>query len=391
MDQDERESDEMIFYQSPKDLNDLANEHYAGIKEIVESRLELVTELLTYVNTGITLQGSNLKDIKVLVIKSKTNIAGVYSVFSETHKSGNTYSDLIKSLKQKSLNVNRLYFVKDFKSNLKNIITSLPDNLLTESKKLNNTLCKFDNWSHNEDTKKIIEWILPYEDFRKSNNKFNWSAADLSNALNCPVCLYCNRQYITNYVHYNGRRFSGQFDHFYGKQDHPILRLSFYNLIPSCSICNTTLKPQYNMTNGLLLHPYLSGFDEKTPNIKFEIPSTFRTDIKADFKITIQADQANSEHIKIKNSIETFQLDSIYQVHKELVRDIYKKTEEINIMSLDSLRRTLKGSNANVDLSEEECYRLYFGTSLNKADYQKRPLSKFNKDIVESLGFNFNL
>lgn len=32
------------------------------------------------------------------------------------------------------------------------------------------------------------------------------------------------------------------FDHWFAKDDHPLLALSFYNLIPSCNICNSSVK-----------------------------------------------------------------------------------------------------------------------------------------------------
>lgn len=48
------------------------------------------------------------------------------------------------------------------------------------------------------------------------------------------VCPYCNRNYIgdinSNTIYH--------LDHFWPKDDYPILAASFFNLVPSCASCN---------------------------------------------------------------------------------------------------------------------------------------------------------
>ena len=48
----------------------------------------------------------------------------------------------------------------------------------------------------------------------------------------------------------------------------------------------------------------------------------------------------------------------------------------------------LRGLLSKVDqkISNEEIYRLAFGTSFEEKDFQKRPLSRMKRDILDELG-----
>ena len=62
------------------------------------------------------------------------------------------------------------------------------------------------------------------------------------------TCHYCNRTYTTDLElkdENSGKNetvVTYQLDHFYEKSQYPYLGLSFYNFIPCCSTCNTTVK-----------------------------------------------------------------------------------------------------------------------------------------------------
>jgi hypothetical protein len=97
----------------------------------------------------------------------------------------------------------------------------------------------------------------------------------LAQKLNLKVCPYCNRNYTLTINKEVVNSHLGKikvvktrpdFDHFFCKSKHPILALSFYNLIPSCAICNRTLKGDVEFSldiqNGHV-HPYLEGFLKK--------------------------------------------------------------------------------------------------------------------------------
>ena len=85
---------------------------------------------------------------------------------------------------------------------------------------------------------------------------------DVARKLNVKTCPYCNMQYTL----YANEMVSGkkaktdgltrfQFDHFFDKLHYPMLSMSFYNLIPSCSICNQGKSAK---ALSLSYHPYYS-------------------------------------------------------------------------------------------------------------------------------------
>jgi hypothetical protein len=184
--------------------------------------------------------------------------------------------------------------------------------------------------------------------------------------------------------------FTGQFDHFYDKDKHPLLRLSFYNLIPSCTLCNTTLKTSAATTTKPLVHPYFAGFDSVSPAVTFGVTPPFLSAPPTNFEITLEVSPGVDNEDEVRESLHVFQLSEIYQTHKDLVRDLHSKMHLFNADSLKDLKRSLKPSKVNANISKEECFRLYFGTSPDISEYQLRPMSKFNRDIMVNLGFSFD-
>lgn len=77
-----------------------------------------------------------------------------------------------------------------------------------------------------------------YESYRKS-----MKLVKIVQIMGVEVCPYCNRNFVENYVtrKENGQRkayFKGDLDHYYSKEEIPALALSFFNLVPSCKVCN---------------------------------------------------------------------------------------------------------------------------------------------------------
>lgn len=69
----------------------------------------------------------------------------------------------------------------------------------------------------------------------------------LSEKMGTNTCTYCNRTYtLTVYEQLNVGEFEGlirpEFDHWLPQSLYPDLTLSYFNLIPSCKVCNSSLK-----------------------------------------------------------------------------------------------------------------------------------------------------
>src|SRR5207253_911367 len=103
----------------------------------------------------------------------------------------------------------------------------------------------------------IINYIFDYERFSKGQG-LEWSAYSLTQNLGLNTCSYCNRNYTLTVIH-NKNKNKGiirpQLDHFLSQTDHPLLALSFFNLIPSCSTCNSNLKGAKAFSISTHLHP----------------------------------------------------------------------------------------------------------------------------------------
>jgi hypothetical protein len=224
-----------------------------------------------------------------------------------------------------------------------------------------------------------------YKNFTNSDKKEH-NAYHLVQALNLKTCPYCNRSYIS-FVKNDEKKTRPQLDHFYPKAIYPFLACSFYNLIPSCSACNLMKHDDDSYTDekaGKLVHPYnvkdsdfsfsytfdnldiLKSIDEK--NIRFEDEEKI--------KITLDT--------KYSKNNEYFQLETIYQNHKDIVIELILKEINYPKSYIEELIKNGFGS-------QEEIYRFIFLNYLGIDDFHKRPPSKLTRDIVEELGILYKI
>ncbi|WP_108702132.1 hypothetical protein [Phytobacter sp. SCO41] len=110
-----------------------------------------------------------------------------------------------------------------------------------------------------------IKKIIDYDSFSDKSKKYN--AYILCSKSKLRTCPYCNHSYsITTYE--TGRGFRPSLDHFYDRARYPHLGLSLYNLVPSCTSCNSSLKNTIDFFKDDHLHPF---FDDE--EIQFKIKS----------------------------------------------------------------------------------------------------------------------
>lgn len=89
---------------------------------------------------------------------------------------------------------------------------------------------------------KDIQGLFNYDAFSK--RKTSWGAYELVRAHGIRVCPYCQLHHVNYYVSNEGGGFRMRppLDHFYPKSIYPYLGVSLFNLIPSCSQCNSGVK-----------------------------------------------------------------------------------------------------------------------------------------------------
>lgn len=205
--------------------------------------------------------------------------------------------------------------------------------------------------------------------FAKKNSPY--SAYDLAEALNIQTCTYCNRIY-TKTVRNPSKITRPEFDHWFPKETYPLLALSFYNLIPSCHVCNSSVKGNIRMSLDNYLHPYVDSY--------LDYKFSYRIDKYNKYKFQITRSVGSKEDTTIK----AFKLEEIYATHQDEIADLIKLRKLYSTKYLLQLRKLLSKSDQAISI--EELYRLAFGTHINEGDFLKRPLSKMKKDILKELG-----
>jgi len=251
-----------------------------------------------------------------------------------------------------------------------NCLYSLEEVLTAKPEKLH----EIATWAKNKKTDYQF-MITKYTNF--TTKKKEYDAYDLAKKLNVNVCPYCNINATYTVIKSNGKKITRpEFDHFYDKDTYPILALSFYNLIPSCHICNSTLKGIEKFSIDTYLNPYSDNFD-KVAKFKLKIEdSTFYHAIKG-FNLTLESDDKRAN-----KNIESFELETLYQNHKDIVLELIQKEAIYNESYLDELLTQYEGT---LFKNKEDLQRLISGGYVTDEEIGKRPLSKLIKDISQEL------
>lgn len=209
-----------------------------------------------------------------------------------------------------------------------------------------------------------------------SKTTSSYNAYDLAEKLNIDVCPYCNRNYTFTIKNKDTKSTRPDFDHFCSKDDYPILALSFYNLIPSCILCNSRLKSTAKFSITTHLHPYQDSFND---NAKFSLKiqnSNFYHDEKG-FEVKIETKEPRAQKI-----IDDFALQTLYDKHKGITLELIQKAEIYNESYIDELFNRYERT---LFKNREDLMRLITCGYITDEEINKRPLSKLIKDISEEL------
>ncbi|MCU5530672.1 hypothetical protein OCA90_07600, partial [Bacillus cereus] len=229
---------------------------------------------------------------------------------------------------------------------------------------------------------KSNRWIFQKKKEKLFDIQEGWGPYQLVMGLDLNVCPYCNRQYISSYYSKNGKT-RGDLDHFFPKKKYPYLALSFYNLIPSCKVCNSSLKNDKDFTYVKNIHPYEEGFEDKylftikarekemntlkrrTGMIEMEsMGKEYNLDFlygnSKEFDITFKEGPTASEKFirKADCNAEIFKLRELYSLHKDCIQDLIKKSIIYNESRINSLMEEFGGKLFD---SEEEILNLVLG------------------------------
>lgn len=199
--------------------------------------------------------------------------------------------------------------------------------------------------------------------------------------INLKVCPYCNRNYIFNFNKNNRVEVTAQLDHFYDKSTYPYLAISLYNLIPSCSTCNL----RKSSKNEDIFYPYNESFNQYAKFVYNGIATQPKNknlnffDIER-IKLNLEAKQ---ESEKVNSHKSVFNLENLYENHKDIVKELLQKSQIYNKSYLDELEQQF--GDGRVFTNRDELLRLVTGGYGTDEEINQRPLSKLIKDISEQL------
>lgn len=260
--------------------------------------------------------------------------------------------------------------------NLDSILVSSPEKLLLVEKDFNQKFIQKVSTKKRAEINRKLKSIFNYDDFVKKSspnlNKYN--AYTLANNLKVDVCPYCNRMYTITIIgkHKDEQLVRPEFDHYFTQSLHPILGLSFYNLVPSCHVCNSNIKGKKELSVDIYIHPYLDNIIDK---IHFDYK--YSGDKIVVFH-TIDRDNPILSR-KIEETLSFFKIDQLYTGHYQIVKDIIELKQEY---SRDYLQ-ILIDNFPSIGSRPDTLYKLAFGTLHDDKLLGKYPFSKLKKDILE--------
>lgn len=275
------------------------------------------------------------------------------------------------------------------KFEIKRILECNNENLVVVSNEYNTYDIDLYLSEKKNDKKKVLKLIFNYGGFRDHKDTFQ-NGYLLSENLSVKCCPYCNRNYTTAHetLFYKKDELHNktepkyvfpEFDHFYPKEKYPLIAISFYNLIPSCNICNSHYKNDKDPFDFNIFHPY-TEVNKNHFNFKF-IPNSVESmyGAKNDFSLDFDFNETDLINEKVKKSIDFFSIKDNYEkCHSNLIKEIVNK-------KLTFSNKYLQIIKDSYGISFEESYKILFETHYEEDKLYKRPFSKLKKDVFDDI------
>lgn len=222
------------------------------------------------------------------------------------------------------------------------------------------------------DEKKEIEKAFNYSAYRQKEKFMKHFKK-----LHIKSCPFCNNNYIYFYKEDASDEYNtlATLEHYYLKSKYPHLSLSFYNLIPSCSTCNSKFKGNHTH-EGNILHPYYEDFDAQA---RFSV-SIDSLPVAKDIELSITLKQNDMKDTRCTKSIERFQLDKVYSEHNDIAKEIWNKAQVYNE---DRINELYESFYKELGYTKEDIKNFAFCSYLEENDINKRNHTKLTQDILK--------
>ena len=232
-----------------------------------------------------------------------------------------------------------------------------------------------------KEEKECLESVFNYRRYFYQNKQLAYEVAKL---MGVNTCVYCNRQYTMTVVDSDtGEQLvRPEFDHWFPQTDYPDLGISYYNLIPSCYLCNSSLKHDAPMSLDKHVHPYI---DRKAGFSFTYVPTSsgHAVDMKID------SHQPKSYRRKVAETLRLLKIKQIYGMHSAFeLKDLLDMAEANPPDYIDVLVNDIA---KELGMNEEDAYRILFGTEQKEENFLKRPMSKFKSDVIKKIREDFGI
>lgn len=225
------------------------------------------------------------------------------------------------------------------------------------------------NWSKTDLGKAVLE-AFNFAHYRKN------VLVEVARQLNVKTCPYCNMHY-TLYAnepkkHSMKKMARFQFDHFFDKAQYPMLSMSFYNLIPSCGVCNQ------GKSTGQLALEYNPYYNDIHRQFHFELTDPLGPYSAARMNDEVKVDlipEAGVNKDDFKNYVDMFHLKALYGRHGDVAQEVFDKAYE------DPYYLNPANFNFLGDRTLDYLKRLWLGNYTEPEEIEKRPMAKFMQDM----------
>ena len=230
----------------------------------------------------------------------------------------------------------------------------------------------------------------------ESMPKRNWSAWHFIRALNAGTCSYCNTEGVFSLllnskmpgtpetVVEGGDTRRSPLDHFFGYSKYPCFGLSLFNLVPSCTRCNTNMKGARKQCLKRFIHPYLESFDDGARfYVLYEHYSSIAFPEERDVCVVVRPPTGNEDRELVNRAIESakfFHLEEVYsQTYKREVVDIIRRIVSMPEAYWDDMKCRFPGIDGSI------VNRILLGCSIDRSVINSERLSKLACDLWEQL------
>ena len=170
-------------------------------------------------------------------------------------------------------------------------------------------------------------------------------------------------------------------DHLIEKSSHPIFALSLYNLIPSCSVCNSKFKHSISLVEDSNDHKFIPSFKDNKFDDEVKFRLYFDVHCMEDMEIDLTKIKIvlKSDDIVYRKHIATFKLYSRYQHHTNIVEELIVKSKKYSKTKIEQMATILK--RPVIEIKQD-----IFGNEIFSGNLTDKPLTKLKRDICKGVG-----